>query len=293
MPQPTIDQEKCIACGQCVATCPSFVFRKVQGRVEVNPETAGWCFPCAQCMAVCPTEAVTANGLDYAGFGDLPTELPDAAGLERLFLTRRSVRHFRKDPVSREDLEQVLRVAVTAPFGVPPNDVEIAVFSTRAQIEAILPPVIEGCEGFIKQLKNPIGGFFIRRAMGPEMFDALEEHLLPLIPPMCQLYREKGIDCATWGAPAMLLFHATRRSCSGRENCLIACTYAMLAAHSLGLGTTMVGIVPPIIDQSKPLREKLGIPEGNACVISLIVGHPAPKYRRTIPRKFTSVTWLD
>jgi hypothetical protein len=67
----------------------------------------------------------------------------------------------------------------------------------------------------------------------------------------------------------------------------------MLAAHSFGLGTTMIGVVAPAIDQSKELRAKLGIPEQNECLISLIVGHPAHEFRRTIPREFKSVRWAQ
>jgi len=60
----------------------------------------------------------------------------------------------------------------------------------------------------------------------------------------------------------------------------------------MGLGTTMIGIVPPIIDQSKSLRAKVGIPDANQCEISLIVGHPSVKYRRAIRRQHKSVTWI-
>ena len=126
-----------------------------------------------------------------------------------------------------------------------------------------------------------------------EALDALVEHLMPFIPPMCRMYRETGFDAATWGAPAMLLFHHTKRSVSGKENCYVACTYAMLAAQALGLGTTMIGIVAGVVDMDKALRSKLDIPAGNQCEISLIIGHPAANYRRAIPRRHKTVAWVD
>ena len=131
--------------------------------------------------------------------------------------------------------------------------------------------------------------FLIRRKMGAEQFDALVEHLGPFMRLLYEAYRRDGADYFMWGAPAMLLFHADRRSFCPKDNCLIACTYAMLAAHSFGLGTTMLGIVAPAIDQSKELRAKFGIPEHNECVVSVIIGHPAHEFRRTIPREFPPI----
>jgi nitroreductase len=243
-------------------------------------------------MAVCPTEAVVAPGHDYNRFLPLPETQPGLEDLERLLLTRRSVRRFKPDPVAQDALERIVRVAALAPFGVPPTDVEVTVFSTREQIEGILPTIFTGMEQFMQALRNPIYRFLIRRQMGAEQFDALLEHLLPFVPPMCRLYRETGFDSATWGAPAMLLFHHAKRSLCGKENCLVACTYAMLAAQALGLGTTMIGIVAGVVDMDKALRAKLGIPDANRCEISLIIGHPAVNYRRAIPRANRSVTWM-
>jgi len=202
------------------------------------------------------------------------------------------VRRFTDEPVPRPALEEIVRLAAAAPTGVPPSDVEVTVFSTREQIEAVLPEIYAGLEQFLQALRNPLWRFLIRRSMDPLQFEAIVEHMVPFIEPMCDLYRETGFDAATWGAPSMLLFHHARRSVCGKENSYIACTYAMLAAHALGLGATMIGIVPPITEQSKPLRTRLGIPEGNRCEISLITGHPAVRYRRTIPREHRTVTYL-
>ena len=68
----------------------------------------------------------------------------------------------------------------------------------------------------------------------------------------------------------------------------IACTYAMLAAESLGLGTTMIGGAPPILARNKALSRSLGIPDDHTPAVSLIVGHPATHFRRAIRRRFVS-----
>ncbi len=66
----------------------------------------------------------------------------------------------------------------------------------------------------------------------------------------------------------------------------IACTHAMLAAESLGLGSTIIGGAPPILQRNKALCRSLGVPAGNTPSISLIVGHPAVQFRRAVRRRF-------
>ena len=293
MPGPTIDAETCVNCGACVRICHSDLFRKGEEAAELNADAPTECIRCGQCMAVCPTEAVTVEGYDYAQFPEIPEALPDAKALHDLLVSRRSIRHFTEEPVSREDLERVIEIVTTAPMGFPPTPVEVVVFPTRDSLEAILPAVIEGYEGFQKMLSSAIGRFMMRRSVGADVYDGLMREFAPYIDPMVSAWKDDGKDTLTWGAPAMLLFHATRKALSGAEDMDIACTYAAQAAHALGLGATILGCVAPIVDRSQEFRARLGIPEGNKVHISLVVGHPDVKYRRAIPRELKSVRWEE
>ena len=99
---------------------------------------------------------------------------------------------------------------------------------------------------------------------------------------------EKILEAAAT-APILMLFHGNRRAMSYAENAHLACHHAMLAAVSLGLGTTIIGRVPPIVDRSKVLRKRYGIPKENKVMTSLILGHPKYKYRKSICRDLAGV----
>ena len=70
-------------------------------------------------------------------------------------------------------------------------------------------------------------------------------------------------------------------------------TYALLAAHSLGLGATAIGLIGPAINQSKPLRTMFRIPEGNEVVETMILGYPKLKFKHAIVRYRKKVVYLS
>lgn len=114
----------------------------------------------------------------------------------------------------------------------------------------------------------------------------LSTFMLPLARTYVEHYR-RGEDVVFYGAPAVLIFHHSPYA--DLADASIACTYAMLAAESLGLGTTMIGGAP-LLQRDRNLCRRLGIPVGNKPTIALILGHPAVSYRRAIARRFADVT---
>jgi hypothetical protein len=55
----------------------------------------------------------------------------------------------------------------------------------------------------------------------------------------------------------------------------------------------MIGLVPAAINRVKEVREIFQIPEKNEAIISVILGYPKYKYKRTIRRKSHQIKWLN
>ncbi len=87
--------------------------------------------------------------------------------------------------------------------------------------------------------------------------------------------------------PSLLIFHNSPYT--DVLDAGIACAYAMLAAESLGLGSTVIGGAPFILQRNKDLCRKLGIPDTNKLSIRLIIGYPAVSFHKTICRPFANV----
>jgi nitroreductase len=220
-------------------------------------------------------------------------ELPDAPfGYDELldFLKlRRSIRVFKDRPVERELIDKILEAAATAPMGMPPHSTEALVIDRRDELDLLLKELVHDYSFMVKGFSNPIGRLLIRLTAGAEQYHVLKEYIFDVVKYANEAYELDGSDRYMHHAPALLIFHGNRRALSPEENAHLVCHHAMLAAVALGLGTTIIGLIPPIVDRSKSLRERYGIPQENRVMSALIVGYPKYRYRKSIRRDLANV----
>ena len=248
------------------------------------------CMACGHCMMVCPTDSVRVSGRGISP-SDLVSLAPmeeraDGKALAALMQARRSVRRFKKDEPAPDLLQRIVALATSAPMGIPPWDVGCVVVRGRERVQALAGDIVTGYAGFLKIFKP-----WLLALMRAFMKRSAYEQMSGFIVPLAKAYvegRRQGRDLLFYDAPAVLLFHHSPYV--EASEAMIACTYAMLAAESLGLGTTMIGAAAPIILRKRQLCQRLGIPNGNKPAIALIIGYPAVRFRRGVIRRFASVS---
>jgi nitroreductase/NAD-dependent dihydropyrimidine dehydrogenase PreA subunit len=292
-PLHVLREDKCRGDGVCVEICPKDVLEIRDGKARTIEAAAKHCIRCGQCVAVCPNEALELDGLAADDLERVtPWKLP-FDDLMAFLRSRRSVRSFAKRPVDRALIDRVLEAAATAPPGFPPQCTEVLVIDERAELERLTRTLVESYDKLLSMHSNPVGRTMIRLKRGAEIAHALETHVLQIVRWDNERFRAKGVDRYTYGAPVVVLFHANRWVASHQESAMIVATYAMLAAHAVGLGATMLSIVPPALNNiAKDLRRSYGIPNDNTVVVALILGHPKLKYRRAVKRPLKSVRYL-
>ena len=289
----TINSESCIKCKFCIEVCPcNIIGLNPEKGVHFIAERTSICLKCGQCMAVCSTKSITINGLSYEhDFIDLPDHNVDHKNFVNFLANRRSIRNFKDKPVSSELIHQILESVAYAPYGADPEKINITVINNRKRIEAALPYIAEFLDNIVKWIENPIASYMIKRKKGQEMFNTIKNHLYPIA--KLENYKLKFGDRITRDAPAILIFHAEKGAEEHTNNSIIYATYTMLAAHALGLGATMIGIVPAAINKVREVKEIFRIPEEHEAVMSVIIGYPKYKYQRTIIRKRQVINWIN
>lgn len=290
-----IDLNTCKQCGSCVDICPNRIIQKDDSNnVYFRPDRLWMCFRCGHCMAVCPTKSIKIPDLSYEQDFYLQPKLDGNENEQFIHLvsSRRAVRSFQDRAVPHELLEKIVQAIQSAPPSFPPIKTELVVVEDTALIRKALPLMITLYEGLIKAIRNPIARQFVRKSIGRQKFITLQKHVIPLLISRMPDLKSGKEDTIIRRAPALILFHADRHCENYVEDIHIALTYGILAAHSLGLGATVIDLIPPAIEKNPELRVLFNIPDGNEVVASMILGYPKHRFLRGIRRELKSVTWL-
>jgi len=287
--QVAIVPELCDQCLACTRVCPTETLMVRDQTVQISLDRPLGCLACGHCMMVCPSGAVRVSGRDLAPEDLSP--LPDphtkasAEALAALMQSRRSVRRFTDQEIDAATLERILNLATTAPMGIPPWDIGCVTVRGRAEVQRVAHEVLRGYEGFLRVFQ-PWLLALLRPFISRVKHDRFAHFVRPLAETYLRGLREHR-DLLFHDAPALLIFHHSPYADPGEA--YVACTYAMLAAESLGLGSTMIGAAAPILARNPALCRRLGMPPRHQPAIALILGYPATHFRRTVRRRFVSV----
>lgn len=281
-----LDKEKCIECGLCKTVCPMALFEKKDGNIIFVDSADKLCVKCGHCIAACPVDAISIYELHLNKHPKLSGNKPEINEFMQTLLSRRSIRHFKNKPVEDEKIEKIVEAVSTAPCGGSVASAGICIINGREKIDPMIPPIMEFFRKFNDNLKGGVSKIFMRTILGKDKFKALQD-FSPLMDKMLYIYDHKKRDTITYGAPLLMIFHAPKTSISGEEDAVIACTYAMLAAHVQGLGTTMIGMIPPYLERNINEKRRLNIPDDNKVSLSLIAGYTDLKFSRGIERNIS------
>lgn len=288
------NSKKCRKCGLCAEVCPNKIIKKESsGEMSVRQDRAFLCFQCGQCMAVCPAYAINTYGLTYVeDFFNLPKSSSFKEPFFNMIESRRSVRNFKDKAVPKDMLEKIVQAIAFAPPSFPPIKTELIVVQDTTVIKKSLPYMIQTYDFIVKAMENPIVKLIIRLKAGRETFLTLVNHGIPIMKTRLPELKKASEDTITRNAPAMILFHANRNAENHKADIYIAATYGILAAHSLGLGATIIDLISNAVERNKELRKMFLIPDNNEVTAAMIVGYPAYKYQRGIKRELKTVKWI-
>jgi ferredoxin len=287
-----LTSDLCRGCGLCVTVCKDFSLELVNGKVAKSANRIFGCIGCGHCMAICPNGAIKIEGRFTSGADLFPLPRKDEASAFEPYLKllqrRRSIREFKDKPVEKELIGKILGAAMQAPMGLPPSDVNVLVLDSAEKVRKFS---FDYCD-YVKTLRWMTSGWFLALARpfwGKEN-DLMFRHFIRQMIDTFISAREKGENLVTYDAPAAFYFYGS--PFTDPADPLIAATYAMLAAESLGLGTCLLGGVHPFIQSGSAaakFRKNQGIRYKSREGIILITGYPAVQYKMGIQRTFANI----
>lgn len=285
-----IDTQKCTKCGICSDICPGQYLLKSDSGIITNPSSMFGCIQCAHCMMACPYKAIEIKGesVSKEHLRGLNESNADYDGLYSLLLKRRSVRNFKNQPVSNEDIEKILAASSTGAISIPPYEVKVIVINGSEKVQSFADDLVGSLENMSKIFK-PLILRCLRPFLGANNYKLFKEFVMPLINETIK-QRKKGHDILFYNAPAVILFYTT--ALCDKEDALISATLATTAAEALNLGTCTIGTVAPAMNKNHKLKTKYGLAKDENVSTAFILGYPEKHFYRGIKRDFKDVKWL-
>ena len=288
----TIDYERCNACGLCVRVCMGGPLYIEDGALKSDRPSDFGCLACGHCALVCPKDAISVFGRDLTAKDIVKkpsSPLPSYQGILTLMTTRRSVRLFEDKEVPRPVIEKIVEAASTAPMGIPPSDVELLILNGRKKVRDFSFEIIDEMKK-TRWLFSPLSLFLMRPILGKTYYEAMRDFVNPLVTLLVDK-RNEGTNWLLYDAPLAIYFYASPYS--DPADSTIAATYAMLAAESLGLGSTMIGSVGPFLKYGgKKIKLKYAIPKNHQPGIVVIFGYPKVKFIKAVKRRLGRVNYF-
>lgn len=208
---------------------------------------------------------------------------------------RRSIRAFKPDPVPRDKIEEVLRLAICAPSAInlQPWEFTIVVGEERKRLsrrlmKAYKEKQISCAPGNVKPLPKEIIARGVQAAEGMKPY--LDEMQIDF-----NRFVNEG-SCNFYGAPVAIILSIDNAFAKGNYVDIgITLGYLVLAAESAGLCTCPIGLITAYGEE---IKDELNIMESKDVVIGVAIGYPD----RNVPiNRFKSsrealgalVRWID
>ena len=172
---------------------------------------------------------------------------------------RRSIRKYKAEPVTEEQLTTILECGFLAPSGSNCQNWHVTVVKS---------------ENFLSRLSKAFAQMMMKNENLPDR--------------MKERFSDPNFSVG-FGAPVVLFISAD----GPRDNACFLAENIVLTAHSIGLGTCYLGGIMAYLntEEGKPFVEEMNLPEGCELLFGITVGVPdeAPEAK---PRDFTKVNYI-
>ena len=172
---------------------------------------------------------------------------------------RRSVRRYTSEPLSKEEIEDIITAGRYAPSASNVQPWRFIVITNKDLIRELSWATQKAMTRLLRY--SAVLKMFSKELRNPASIRGLKH------------YADNKEDVIFHDAP-VLVFVVSKRGPFNNESCACAVENMMLAAHSMGLGSCWIGFVR-FLRRSSAAFKKIGVPPKHRVVAAVVFGHPA------------------
>ena len=289
--------DSCVGCGLCVPVCPHELLRVEQGRLLVKEEG---CFACGHCQAACPHGALSLAEvrpelqlqnveeiLAWQAWGQA-----DMPSLVQLMRSRRSCRNYSRQPVEQHVLEDLVKIATTAPSGTNSQGWTFHLAASRQEVVALGELTARFYQGLNTKAAQPWWRLLARFVAADSLGNYYRRYYRSVQAGL-EAWQQRGEDRLFHGATAAILVGGqANASCPG-EDALLASQNILLAAHAMGLGSCLIGFVVEAIKRDRQFQRQLQLADGESIYAVIGLGYPTETYHQVAGRRLVRPHYLQ
>jgi nitroreductase/NAD-dependent dihydropyrimidine dehydrogenase PreA subunit len=293
-----IDRDLCTGCGLCVAVCPTGTLYLVEGKAIVS---GGESIFCGHCEAVCPQNAIRVKAIDgkmseYRTFTSRKQWLPpgkyDTSLLVQLMSSRRSCRNFIDTSIDRAMLEDLVKIGITAPSGTNSQSWTFTILPTRKAVITYAGHVASYFRRLNKTAENTLLRSFLKM-IGKGELDAYYQRYYRLVKEALEEWNGSGKDRLFHGSTAVILIGSRPGASCPVEDAMLATQNILLAAHSMGLGSCLIGFAVSAMKRDPSIQRAVGIPGEEEIHAVIALGYTEEVYARVTGRKKVTPRYFE
>ena len=293
-----IDRDLCNGCGLCVTVCPTGT---ISLREEKATASGGESIFCGHCEAVCPREAIHIHEIDkemsqYKTFTTEKQWLPpgkyNISLLVQLMASRRSCRNFTDQPVKRALLEDLMKIGITAPSGTNSQSWTFTILPARKAVTAFAERVASFFENLNATVEKTRLRMFLK-LIGKGELDAYYRGYYRKVKEALEEWHVSGKDRLFHGSTAAILVGSKPGASCPAEDALLATQNILLAAHSMGLGSCLIGYAVAAMKKDPSIQKSIGIPSEEEIHAVIALGYPDEVYQRVAGRKKVTSRYFE
>ncbi|MFC2099269.1 nitroreductase family protein [Candidatus Bipolaricaulota bacterium] len=286
-----IDPQVCRRCGLCVEACIHAKLK--QPEISEPPRVAEDmdCIACGHCVAMCPTGALTHSEFGPDSIRPLDKDLlPSSAQMMEALRARRSYRKFKDERIPRETLEQVIEAARLAPSSHNTQTTSYVVVDDPEMLKRAVDVTIKFLDGLAKFFRHPVKGRIARMLGGDQVRGVMP--MIPIFEGVVELAKNAEGLPMLLDAPAWIVFYSAKNAGYGKVNASCALQNAALMADRLGLGTFYTGFLLAPAMRGFAMHDLLGLDHDQEIHGALAVGVPRLGYTKWPSKRPANIRWI-
>jgi len=293
-----INRELCSGCGLCATVCPTGTISLIEGKAAVSGEDS---ISCGHCEAVCPQGAVRVLAIDQemSKYKTFDTEKQwlspgkyNTSALVQLMASRRSCRCFIDQPVDRAMLEDLIKIGVTAPSGTNSQAWTFTILPTRKAVASFAGHIAS----YFSRLNAAAEATMLRmflKLIGKGELDAYYRGYYRKVKEALEEWHGSGKDRLFHGSTAAIIVGSRPGASCPAEDALLATQNILLAAHSMGLGSCLIGYAAAAMKKDPSIQQSVGILSEEEIHAVIALGYSDEIYQRVAGRKKVTPRYFE